>query len=75
MPEKSAFDQAHDREAILSYLMYDGPGSPRRREVALELAHELTETGLEQLRSEMGYRAREMLRAGHADNYNPWTRD
>jgi hypothetical protein len=75
MPEKSAFDQAYDREAILSYLMHESLGSPRRREVALELVRELTETGLVQLRSEMAHRARETQRAGHVDSFNPWTRD
>jgi hypothetical protein len=73
--QNNAFDQSPDRETILSYLMHEGPGSPRRREVALELVHELTESGLAQLRAEMRHRVREAQQAGHADSYSPWHRD
>jgi hypothetical protein len=71
---QTAFDQAPDREELLSYLMYDQSG-PQRREAALEHARELSESGLCQLRSEMRHRARERQQAGHADNYSPWHRD
>jgi hypothetical protein len=68
------FDQAHDADELLDYLMWNQAG-PQKRSVALENLRSLDAFGLAQLRSEMRYKAREMQRTGMPDTYNPWGRD
>jgi hypothetical protein len=68
------FDVAPDQEELLHYLMWDQAG-PQKRAVALANARSLDQFGLAQLRAEMRYKARQVQSVGHADTYNPWTRD
>jgi hypothetical protein len=74
MTNETPFDQAHDADELLDYLMWHQAG-PQKRSVAIENLRSLDAFGLSQLRAEMRYKARQVQHAGMADTYDPWKMD
>jgi hypothetical protein len=67
------FDNAHDAEELLHYLMWDQAG-PQKRAVALENVRSLDAYGLAQLRAEVRYKARQAQHTATAE-WDPWKMD